>query len=119
MCRSLIWSILQRNATFTPHSHGGYSVWCGCSVPVAEWLYSFTVGIAQLAHAADECILCRVGWWCGSSQITIVLVYIETSETADFIPVSLFECCSSDGRIYNTLWVLNQCFTLVKPLLFQ
>jgi len=35
------------------------SVWCGCSVPAAEWLDSSAVGIAQLAHTAGESILCR------------------------------------------------------------
>jgi len=44
---------------------------CGCSVPVAEWLDSSTVGIAQLAHAVNESILCHEGRRHGSSQITL------------------------------------------------
>jgi len=28
------------------------SVWCGCSVPAAEWLDSSAMGIAQLVHTA-------------------------------------------------------------------
>ena len=34
---------------------------CGCSVPVAKWLDSYAVGIAQLAHTVGEFILCREG----------------------------------------------------------
>jgi len=37
------------------------SVWCGCSVPVAEWLDLPAVSIRQLAHAAGESIFCREG----------------------------------------------------------
>jgi len=33
----------------------------GCIIPVAEQLDLSAVDIAQLAHAADECILCREG----------------------------------------------------------
>jgi len=47
------------------------SMWCGCSVPAAEWLDSSVEGIAQLAHAAGESILCHEGWWCGSFQMTL------------------------------------------------
>jgi len=35
---------------------------CGCSISAAEKLDSSAVGAAQLAHAADESILCREGW---------------------------------------------------------
>ena len=44
---------------------------CKCGVPVAEWLDLSAVGIAQLAHAADESILWREGWRRGSLQITL------------------------------------------------
>jgi len=39
------------------------ALWYGCSVPMAEWLDLSAVDIAQLAHAVDECILRRDGWW--------------------------------------------------------
>jgi len=45
------------------------SVWCGCCIPSAEWLHSSAVGIAQLAHAVDECILCHEGWRCGLPKL--------------------------------------------------
>jgi len=47
------------------------SIWCGCSVPAAEWLDSSAAGIAQLADAAGESILCREWWRRGSSQMTL------------------------------------------------
>ena len=34
----------------------------GCSVSAAKQLELSAVDIAQLAHAADECILCREGY---------------------------------------------------------
>jgi len=37
------------------------SMWYRCSIPVAEWLDSSVVGIAQLAHAAGKFILCHEG----------------------------------------------------------
>jgi len=37
------------------------SVWCGYNVPAAALLDLSAVDIAQLAHAADECILCCEG----------------------------------------------------------
>ena len=37
------------------------SVWCGCSIPAAEWLDSSAVGIAQLAQAVGESIFCHEG----------------------------------------------------------
>jgi len=43
-------------------------VWCGCSVPAAEWLDSSAVGTA---HAAGESMLCCERWRRGSSQITL------------------------------------------------
>jgi len=47
------------------------SVWCGCSVPVDEWLDSYAVDIAHLAHAAGESIFCQEGWWRGYSQMIL------------------------------------------------
>jgi len=38
------------------------ALWCGCSMPAAEWLNSSAVVIAQLAHAADESIFCHDEW---------------------------------------------------------
>ena len=40
------------------------------------------MGIAQLAHAAGESILCHEGWRCGSSQMTLGRT-----------------CCSANGKI--------------------
>jgi len=38
-------------------------MWCGCSVPTAEWLNSSAVSIVQLvSHEMDECVLCHEGW---------------------------------------------------------
>jgi len=45
-------------------------MWYGCSIPAAELLDLSAVDVAQLAHAADECILCRAAL----SQMT----YFET-----------------------------------------
>ena len=36
-------------------------MWNGCSVPAPESLDLSAADIAQLAHAADECIPCREG----------------------------------------------------------
>ena len=44
------------------------SVWCGCSIPAAEWLDLPAVGIATLAHAVGESIFRHEGRWRGSSQ---------------------------------------------------
>ena len=52
--------------------------WCGISdrpcgvvvVPAGEISDSNAVGIAQLAHAAGESVLCRAGWRRGSSEMT-------------------------------------------------
>jgi len=38
------------------------ALWCGCSLPTAEWVDLSTVGIAQpVAHAANNSILCMRG----------------------------------------------------------
>ena len=53
---------LEGNGAAQCRSMEKVALWCGCSVPAAEWLDSSAVGCAQLAHAADESILCRYGW---------------------------------------------------------
>ena len=48
------------------------ALWCGCSVPMAEWLDLSALGIA----AADESILYREGWQAASSKITLEFRYL-------------------------------------------
>jgi len=43
---------------------------CGCSIPAAEWLDSYTVATALLV-ASQRVHSMHEGWWCGSSQITM------------------------------------------------
>jgi len=47
------------------------SVWCRCSIPVAEWLDLSAVCIAQLAQAVGKSILYCDGWHHNSSQMTL------------------------------------------------
>jgi len=53
--------------------HWHYSV--DCVVPAAECLDSSAVGIARLAHAVGESILCREGRRRGSSRMTLCRTY--------------------------------------------
>ena len=54
---------------------------CGCDVSAAEWSDSSAVGIAHLAHAADESILCREGWRHGFSESTLGFLVIIITDT--------------------------------------
>ena len=51
------WGIGLRNATYRKNE----ALQCGCSVPGAERLDSYAVGIAQLAHTVGKSILCYEG----------------------------------------------------------
>ena len=66
----------QRNVTYRKN----VALRCGRSIPTAEWLDSSALqtglvcmqwALHIVAHAAGKCILCREGWWRGSSKMTL------------------------------------------------
>jgi len=78
--------IRQHNVTYRKH----VALHCGCSIPMAEWLDSSALGIAQLvAHEVDEYILCMMSscaavhkllWWHWGvrTYCLIFLLYVLT-----------------------------------------